>query len=48
MDGTAKGGIALSILNNLSIPISFLGVGESYEDLSLFDLDNYLEFLVKE
>ena len=33
MDGTAKGGIALAILHKLSIPISFIGVGESYEDL---------------
>ena len=48
MDGTAKGGIVLSILDKLSIPISFLGVGESFDDLSLFDLDNYLELLVKE
>ena len=48
MDGTAKGGITLSILNDLSVPISFLGVGESYDDLLPFDLDNYLELLVKE
>ena len=41
MDGTAKGGITLSILNDLSIPISFLGIGESYDDLLPFDLDNY-------
>jgi len=47
MDGTAKGGIALSIMHELKIPISFLGIGESYEDLLEFDLDNYLESLIK-
>jgi len=47
MDGTAKGGIALSIMYQLKIPISFLGIGESYEDLLEFDLDNYLESIIK-
>ena len=46
MDGTAKGGIALAIINNLSIPISFLGIGETYNDLVEFDLDQYLESLI--
>ena len=48
MDGTAKGGIALAIINDLSIPISFLGIGETYNDLVEFDLDKYLESLIKE
>ena len=48
MDGTAKGGIALSILNKLGIPISFLGIGESYDDLIEFNLDNYLSSLIRE
>ena len=47
MDGTAKGGIALAILHKLSIPISFIGVGESYEDLIEFNLNSYLESLIK-
>ena len=47
MDGTAKGGIALAILHKLSIPISFIGTGESYEDLIQFDLDKYLESIIK-
>ena len=47
MDGTAKGGVALSIMHQLSIPVSFLGIGESFEDLLEFDLDNYLESLIK-
>ena len=48
MDGTAKGGIALAILNKLSIPISFIGVGESYNDLIEFKMNEYLHSLVKE
>ena len=48
MDGTAKGGVVLSILNDLNIPISYMGVGESYEDLLDFDVDKYLDLLIKE
>ena len=39
--------VTQNVHTTLSVPISFLGVGESYDDLSLFDLDNYLELLVK-
>ena len=48
MDGTAKGGIVLSILQSLKIPVSFLGIGESYSDIIPFNLDNYLNSMVKE
>ena len=48
MDGTAKGGIVLPILNELKIPISFIGIGESYDDLIPFDFDEYLNLLIKE
>ena len=47
MDGTAKGGIALAIIDSLSIPISFMGIGEGYNDLIVFNLDDYLGFLIK-
>ena len=47
MDGTAKGGSALSIMYKMLIPISFIGVGESFEDLIEFDLDYYLKSLIK-
>ena len=47
MDGTAKGGIVLSILNNLSLPISFLGFGEKYDDFEEFDIDKYLDTLIR-
>ena len=48
MDGTARGGIVLSIIKELNLPISFLGVGESLNDIIPFDIDNYLNLLVKD
>lgn len=41
LDGTAKGGIALSIADELSLPISYVGVGESADDLVPFDSKEY-------
>jgi len=42
MDGTSKGGIILSIREELGIPVRFIGLGEKMEDLEEFDLDKYL------
>ena len=42
MDGTSKGGIILSIRDELGVPVRFLGLGEGMEDLQEFDLDKYL------
>ena len=42
MDGTAKGGIILGIKDELNIPVCFIGVGETLDDLKEFDLDTYL------
>ena len=47
MDGTAKGGIAVSLIKKLKIPISFIGIGESENDLVEFDLNAYLAALVE-
>ena len=41
LDGSAKGGIALSIADELRLPISYVGVGESVEDLVPFDSREY-------
>ena len=41
LDGSAKGGIALSIADELSLPISYVGVGESVDDLVPFDSREY-------
>lgn len=47
MDGTAKGGIVLSIKDSLNIPVKFIGLGESMDDLQEFDLEQYIYGLCK-
>lgn len=47
MDGTAKGGIVLSIKDTLNIPVKFIGLGESVDDLQEFDLEQYIYGLCK-
>ncbi len=42
MDGTSKGGIILSIREELGIPVKYIGVGEKIDDLIEFDLENYI------
>lgn len=42
MDGTSKGGIILSIREEIGIPVRFIGLGEKMSDLEEFDLDQYL------
>ena len=47
MDGTAKGGIVLSIKDQLNIPVKFIGLGEQVDDLQEFDLEQYIYGLFK-
>ncbi|MDN5342384.1 signal recognition particle-docking protein FtsY [Oceanotoga sp. DSM 15011] len=46
LDGTAKGGIAFSINNQLNIPIKMIGVGEREDDLQMFEPKNYVNALL--
>lgn len=46
MDGTAKGGILLSIRDEIGVPVRFIGLGEKMDDLEEFDLDRYLHGLL--
>jgi fused signal recognition particle receptor len=46
LDGTAKGGILFAIAERLRVPIRFIGVGESIEDLRPFDPDEFVEALL--
>ena len=48
LDGTAKGGIVLSIKENVGIPVKFVGFGEKEEDMIPFDIENYIYGLFKE
>ncbi len=45
MDGTAKGGIAVAIQSELNVPVKYIGVGESIEDLQKFDSDQFVNAL---
>ena len=45
MDGTAKGGIVFAIAEKLGIPIRFIGIGESIDDLRPFDADDFVAAL---
>ena len=45
LDGTAKGGIVISIKNELNIPVKFIGVGEKIDDMQEFDSAEFVEAL---
>jgi len=45
LDGTAKGGIVISICSTLNIPLQYIGVGEQIDDLRLFDAEQFVEAL---
>ena len=45
MDGTAKGGIAVAIQSELDIPVKYIGVGETIDDLQKFNADDFVNAL---
>ena len=45
MDGTAKGGIAVAIQSELNVPVKYIGVGETIEDLQKFNSDEFVNAL---
>ncbi len=48
LDGTAKGGILLAIARRMALPVRFIGVGESVDDLQPFDAETYVDALIGE
>lgn len=46
LDGTAKGGVVLSIKQSLNIPVRYIGVGEGIDDLQKFDAEGFAEALI--
>lgn len=46
LDGSAKGGILLAIAEKLKIPVRFIGIGESAEDMQPFDANDYVDALI--
>ena len=47
LDGTAKGGIVLAVKDETGIPVKYIGLGESKEDLKVFDIEKYIYGLFK-
>lgn len=47
LDGTAKGGVVLGIVDQFNIPVKYIGVGEQKEDLQLFDRYAFVDSLFK-
>ncbi len=47
LDGTAKGGIALAIAQELEVPVKLIGIGESIEDLRPFDPDDFASAILE-
>lgn len=45
LDGTAKGGMIFSIMEELKVPVKYIGVGEQIEDLQPFDAENFVNAL---
>jgi fused signal recognition particle receptor len=45
LDGTAKGGIVVAIRNEVNLPVKFIGIGETYEDVEPFDPEQFVEAL---
>ena len=48
LDGSAKGGIAISLTDKYQLPIRFIGVGEGFDDLQAFSAQEYAKALIPE
>ena len=45
LDGTARGGAVVSVMDELGIPVKFVGVGEGMQDLQTFDPKSFVDAL---
>ncbi len=48
MDGSAKGGIAIAIAEEMDVPIKYIGVGEKITDLQRFDAVGYVKAIMSQ
>ena len=48
LDGTAKGGIVISIAKEPTVPVKFVGVGEGIDDLQEFNSDDFAKAIFEE
>ena len=47
LDGTAKGGVVIGIVNENSIPVKFVGVGERIDDMEIFDSNDFVNAIIE-
>lgn len=45
LDGTARGGAVVSVIDDLGVPVKFVGVGEGLDDLQAFDPEGFVDAL---
>lgn len=48
LDGSSRGGAVVSVVDDLGLPVKFVGVGEGLEDLQPFDCDSFVDSLFPE
>ena len=48
LDGTAKGGIVVSVQRELKVPVKLVGLGEGADDLAPFDPEGFVDALLQE
>lgn len=48
IDGTAKGGTVINIVNEMRIPVKFIGTGETHADIEPFDIDEFAESILSD
>ena len=46
LDGTAKGGVAIGIVEENKIPIKFIGVGEQIDDMEIFNSEDFVKAII--
>ena len=46
LDGTAKGGVVIGIVNENKIPVKFIGVGEQIDDMEIFNSHDFAEAII--
>ena len=46
LDGTAKGGVVIGIVNENKIPVKFIGVGEAIDDMEIFNSDDFVNAII--
>lgn len=46
LDGTAKGGVVISIKNTLNIPVKYIGIGEGVDDLQKFNAEEFAQAIL--